>query len=263
MIIIHYFLTYKPYFSNIFIAHTKIHNLFFILIGNLFFFYFSRKNLNKFNLSKNLFFLAIIFLIIFISLLIKKNHDDFPYYHFSYTYNLTQNSLDFGIGKINHGFRTPSSIFYLNSLFYLPLADYYLFNFSSAYVIGFSNLILLRKIFNLNLNWITYKKNLTSTNFLSLIIFIFINIFFYRLSEHGTDRSAQILIFILFIYFLKIFQNRLYTKEDFYFVYILVGLIISFKSFYFLYLIFGIPFFIYVYENEKSFYMFLKVLFLT
>ena len=27
---------------------------------------------------------------------------------------------------------------------------------------------------------------------------LFINIFFYRIAEHGTDRSAQILIFLLF-----------------------------------------------------------------
>ena len=30
------------------------------------------------------------------------------------------------IGRFNHGFRTPSSIFYINSLFYLPFAEYYL-----------------------------------------------------------------------------------------------------------------------------------------
>ena len=92
----------------------------------------------------------VIFLVLFISLLIEKSHDDFPYYHFSYTYQLTQDSLGFGIGKLNHGFRTPSSIFYLNSLFYLPLADYYLFNFSAVYILGFANIILIEKISLLN-----------------------------------------------------------------------------------------------------------------
>ena len=33
----------------------------------------------------------------------------------------------FGLGNFNHGFRTPSSIFYLNSLFYLPVIKYYFF----------------------------------------------------------------------------------------------------------------------------------------
>ena len=113
------------------------------------FFYFSkffRKNIKNKNLIKNLKLSIVIFLLLFISLLIEKNHDDFPYYHFSYTYQLTQDSLGFGIGKLNHGFRTPSSIFYLNSLFYLPLADYYLFNFSVIYILGFANIILLKKI---------------------------------------------------------------------------------------------------------------------
>ena len=42
------------------------------------------------------------------------NNDDFSYYHFQYTYYLTQDSFSFGVGQFNHGFRTPSSIFYLN-----------------------------------------------------------------------------------------------------------------------------------------------------
>ena len=59
-----------------------------------------------------------------IFILVAKNHDDFPYYHFPYTYYLTQDNLHIGIGQFGHGFRTPSSIFYLNSLFYLPLIKF-------------------------------------------------------------------------------------------------------------------------------------------
>ena len=47
-----------------------------------------------------------------------KTHDDFPYYHFPYTYYLTQSDIHIGVGNFGHGFRTSSSIFYLNSLFY-------------------------------------------------------------------------------------------------------------------------------------------------
>ena len=43
-----------------------------------------------------------VFSLAFISLLIFKNHDDFPYYHFVYTYNLTQFDLNVGIGQFNH-----------------------------------------------------------------------------------------------------------------------------------------------------------------
>ena len=59
-----------------------------------------------------------IFGILVIALLATKTHDDFPYYHFPYTYYLTQENLIIGVGSLVHAFRTPSSIFYLNSLFY-------------------------------------------------------------------------------------------------------------------------------------------------
>ena len=38
---------------------------------------------------------------------------------------------------------------------------------------------------------------------LSLFSLIFVNSIFHRLAEHGTDRSALILIFILAIYYLE------------------------------------------------------------
>ena len=72
-----------------------------------------------------------------------KTHDDFPYYHFPYTYYLTQSDIHIGVGNFGHGFRTSSSIFYLNSLFYLPLVKYYLFQLGAILLMGFSNLILL------------------------------------------------------------------------------------------------------------------------
>ena len=72
-----------------------------------------------------------------------KTHDDFHYYHFPYTYYITQHSLLIGVGQFNHGFRTPSSIFYLNSLFYLPLAKYYLFYVPTLLIMGFSTHFLI------------------------------------------------------------------------------------------------------------------------
>ena len=54
----------------------------------------------------------------------------------------------FGLGLLNHGFRTPSSIFYLNSLFYFPFIKYFLLNAGAIYLLGFSNFILYhRRIF--------------------------------------------------------------------------------------------------------------------
>ncbi len=256
-----FFLIIYSYLSNLLIPHSKTHNIIFIIVGFFSFFYFFKKYHKNIYLNKNLILLFIVFLVLFISLLMKKNHDDFLYYHFQYTYHLTQDSLILGIGKLNHGFRTPSSIFYLNSLFYLPLAEYYLFNFSAVYILGFANIILLTKIFNFNESRTKNSTKITFNNYLCLLSFVFINIFFYRISEHGTDRSAQILIFILFIYLLDKFQNKDYKNIDLLFLYILTGLIITFKSFYFLYLIFSIPFFIFVLENEKSLQLTFKKIF--
>ena len=76
-----------------------------------------------------------------------KNHDDFPYYHFPYTFLLTQDSHPFGLGQINNGFRNPSSLFFLNSLFYLPKIDIYLLHVGSVYFLGFANLFFFKEYF--------------------------------------------------------------------------------------------------------------------
>ena len=54
--------------------------------------YFIRINYKKYKSQITNFF--IIFLILFFSSLIYKMHDDFPYYHFPYTYILTQNNFN-------------------------------------------------------------------------------------------------------------------------------------------------------------------------
>ena len=82
-----FFLVIYYYISNIFIAHSKIHNVIIILIGFFIFIIFFKKNIKNKNLIRNVKLSIVIFLVLFISLL-KKSHDDFPYYHFSYTYQL-------------------------------------------------------------------------------------------------------------------------------------------------------------------------------
>ena len=132
------------------------------------------------------------------------------------------------------GLRTPSSLFYLNSLFYLPLVGYYTFQITPVLILGFVNLTLLIKIRN------DFDQN--RYNFLTiynLAVFIFINVFFYRISEHGTDKSAQILILLLFSEILLFLNLKTFMKKYFK-MFILIGLVISFKAFYVLYGIFFI-----------------------
>ena len=238
------------YFSHFFIKHGEIHNSILLSLGFLFFIKLKNDYISK----NNLIIFLIVFIILFLGFLIHKSHDDFVYYHFPYTYYLTQYPQFFGIGIFNHGFRTPSSIFYLNSLFYLPFLKYYMFQIGAVLIMGFANLYIILSLKNFNLNG-KYDQRF----YFYILIFLFINIFFYRISEHGTDRSAQILIFLLFVellffnYAVKNFNNNVFK------IFIFLGIIISLKSFYLLYLILLIPI---IYKASKiNFYLYFKKIF--
>ena len=121
-----------------------------------------------------------------------------------------------------------------------------MYSMTAILIMGFANLILLKNIFD-NLK----KKNINFISYLCLLSFLIINIFFYRIQEHGTDKSAQILVLIFFIeMFMLIKLNKEFEKHlDK--VFILLGVIISLKSFFLLYLIFLIPF-ILILSNQKK-----------
>ncbi len=250
------FLIFLSFLTHFFFNHGYIHNIIILIIGiiSFIFFYFKEKRIFK----KYSRYFYIIFGILTIALLTFKTHDDFPYYHFPYTYYLTQENLIIGTGRLVHAFRTPSSIFYLNSLFYLPIIKYFSFNLGAILIFGFSNLILIFKLKN------DYKnKSYDFIFFLTLLSFLFVNIFFYRIAEHGTDRSAQILILILFIEVFSLYRKSSIIKKIFSKIFILLGLIITLKAFYVLYLLILIPLFIHFKKNIlllnffKNFYFYL------
>tara|TARA_B100000768_G_C11273361_1_gene374581 strand:- start:344 stop:2008 length:1665 start_codon:yes stop_codon:yes gene_type:complete len=229
------FLIIISYITNFFTPHSIYHNLIVISIG---LFAFVTQFIKKLkNNIKELKVVFLVFLILFIGLLMHKNHDDFFYYHFSYTLSIIEYKKIIGLGMLNHGFRTPSSIFYLNSLFYLPFIKYFLINSGVVFVMGFSNLVFLDKIFN-------QLKNKTNFFVLFLIVFsfVYINVAFYRIAEHGTDKSALILIFLLVItYFesLSTLKKKItYNSSIIYYekIIVLLLLIISLKSFYLIYI---------------------------
>ena len=237
------------YISSFFLPHTQIFNLVVLLLGLINFF------INKVIFDKELKKLIFIFGFLIIFIFISKNHDDFSYYHFPYTHLLTEYSGIIGLGNFTHGFKTSSSIFYLSSLWNLPFIEYYLFHISPVFFLGFSNLILFNKIEkflkNNDTNYILY---------LSIFCIIFINIFFYRLAEHGSDRSAMILIIILIIELLdlnnktkNILDESLSLK-----LLILITLIISLKNFYILYLILLLPILIGFINKKYSLLFFIK-----
>ena len=237
------------YSTNIFFPHNYLHNSIIISFGLIIFIYDLYQNF--FERKKEYRDLTIIFLIIFIGLLMYKNHDDFFYYHFPYTIILTNFEKIYGLGNLNHGFRTPSSIFYLNSLFYLPGVKYYLLNSGAAYIFGFSNFIIYKTIKEQ-----LVKKKYNHIFFLSLLSLLYINTTFPRLSEHGTDRSALILIFLMSIFYLKSlnYENNRLDKNYFRNYYsklaILFAIIISLKAFY---LIYSIILFLWFFQIRKNF----------
>ena len=128
------------YATNFLLEHSYTHNLIVIIFGIFFCIYFFFKNFK--NYKNDLKKIFIIFTIIFIGILLYKNHDDFFYYHFQYTLSLINFKKIIGIGLLEHGYRTPSSVFYLNSLLYLPGIKYFLIHSGAIYVFGFSILFL-------------------------------------------------------------------------------------------------------------------------
>jgi len=225
-------ITILSYLTNYVFAHNFVHNSIFLAIGLAAFFLLFKKRLFR----KKISLILSISSVLFIGLLMYKTHDDYFYYHYPYTLSLIEFKKIFGVGNLEHGFRTPSSIFYLNSLFYLPILDKSLINSGVIFFVIFSNIFFIQKIFNQLKN----KKN-DFILILSLLSLIFINTIFYRLAEHGTDRSALILIFILAIYYLEGTNKKLTTINfNHYFqrILIIILLIASLKSFYLIYMIF-------------------------
>ena len=226
------FMTILSYITNFVVSHGFIHNSIFLFTGLFVFLLIFKKNCSK----KKIKLILLVSSLLFIGILMYKTHDDFFYYHLPYTISLIEFKKIFGSGNLEHGFRTPSSIFYFNSLFYLPILEKSLINSGAIYFLFFSNIFLIQKIFNKLKN-----KKYNFILILSLLSLLFINTIFYRLAEHGTDRSALILIFILAIYYLES-TNRKLTKINFKYYYqrilIIILLIVSLKSFYLIYTIF-------------------------
>ena len=125
------------YLSSIFISHNMIFNSIILFIGLSLFLY----NLTVIdNFRKELVLFCIICFIAIIFILVAKNHDDFPYYHFPYISLLTEFSHPIGIGVLNNGFRSPSSIFFISSMFYLPKSGIFLFHLTPAFILIFANI---------------------------------------------------------------------------------------------------------------------------
>ena len=214
------------YLTNLFFPHNNLHNLFFIFIG-IFFFFLLQNKVKKQFISKYFIFS---YLISFFAIFYFKSHDDFSYYHLSLINNITENKIEFGLSHFDIAFNHVSSLFYFHSLFKTLFTGDYYYQIGQLSIVIFVNTILLENIFKKN-----SSKSLDISFFLSIFLLILINIFFYRLAEHGTDRSAQILFFLAFILVINLINKNKIEKKIFELLIIIFSLIISIKSFYILY----------------------------
>ena len=72
------------------------------------------------------------------------------------------------------------------------------------------------------------------------------------MAEHGTDRSAQIIILIIFIELLQLLNFKKFNVSLLNKIFILITITISLKAFYLIYMILLIP--IVYYQKEKIFF---------
>ena len=192
-------LTFISYLSIFFVSHNYYFNISIHLIGlTIFFknFFFKKIKIEKFSI--------IIILILFISLFISKNHDDFAFYHLQQMLNFSSNKYQLGLHNLDFSYAHHSSILLLSSLYYIPLFKFYFFNVSN--LIFFSSVI----IFFYN----TYQSSF-SNNFqkiFSLFFLIFLVVKFTRLSEFGTDIAGQCLIIIFIYLFITDLKNKNYES---------------------------------------------------
>ena len=194
-----FLLTFISIISSLLVPHNFTHNIILHLIGILLFIFLKIKN--KKDYSKMIFLIS---LFTISALLISKTHDDFSYYHLPFTKYLTEQKIIFGMGNLGHGYKLISSLFFLNSTFYLPFVEYFSFHFSLLFFLIFFNYVLLREIIS--------EKTHEVIKFLCIFALTFFNLSFNRLAEYGTDKVGQLLIVVLII---KIFQHICFDNNKF------------------------------------------------
>ena len=239
------FITLISIITSLFVPHNFIHNSLLHFFGVIFFF-FSNVGQKKQYLK----FIFLISLFTLSALLISKTHDDFSYYHLPFTKYLTEQKIIFGMSNLSHGYKLLSSLFFLNSTYYLPFIGYYSFHFSLLFFLIFFNYYLLKEIIHKNTHEVI--------RYLFLFAFLFFNLSFNRIAEYGTDKAGQLLIVILVI---KLFQLT-YLKQNqkniknILFLIPLLGFCISLKTYFLTYILF----FLVIFFFKENFFKVIKAI---
>jgi hypothetical protein len=254
------FLTLISLITSLFLPHNFYHNI--ILHGVGFFYFFTNVLKKDKEYLKYIFFIS---LLVISALIISKTNDDFPYYHLPYTKYLTEYKVIFGMGHLNHGYNLLSSLFYLNSVFYLPLINLYSFHFSIIFILVFFNYFLIKEIL--------FNKNITTLKYMYIFSFAYFNLSFTRLSEFGTDKAGQLLIVLLIIKLFDLVCSEFKSKklENILLLIPLLGFCITLKTYFLPYILLGLSILMIdgkIYKNfkfiifSKSFLLFLMIIIL-
>ena len=227
-----FLLTFISLITSFFLAHNFTHNILLHSIGIFLFIFLEVKNKKNY-----LQIILLISLIIFSALLISKTHDDFSYYHLTFTKYLTEQKVIFGMGILGHGYKLISSLFFLNSTFYLPFIEYFSFHFSLLFFLIFFNFFIFKELVSKNTHEVI--------KILYIFAFSFFNLSFTRIAEYGTDKAGQLLIVILTI---KLFHYTCFdkTKTKLYnilFLIPLLGFCITLKTYFLSYILLGLVIF--------------------
>jgi len=237
------FLTTISYFTIFFVKHDYIHNIIIHIIGISSFTFYIKSKKNYFNLKK----FIILFSILFIGLLIIRNHDDFNYYHLTYSLGLTENKIFMGLGQFQHGYKHHSSLFFFNSIIFLPYIKYYLFHSLGWFTLVFINYLILDfLLFN-------KTKELKFEYFFYLFLILFINVKFSRIGGYGTDLSSQMILMTIFPLIYSTLQIDIKSplfKSNFLMIILIITYTVTLKSFFILTFLFLIPF-LFLYDYKK------------
>ena len=241
-----FFITLISLITSLFIPHNFFHNILIHGLGIIFLIFIKVRD--KKNYLK---FISLISVLLFSALLISKGHDDLSYYHLPFTKYLTEQKIIFGMGHLNHGYNLLSSLFFLNSTFYLPLIEYYSFHFSALFFLIFFNFFILKEIF--------FNKNHEIINFLYIFSFSYFNLSFNRIAEYGTDKAGQLLIVILIIKLFAIISFNKNKIENILYLIPLLAFCISLKTYFIPYVLLGLILFF----LDKKLFKNLKIIFLS
>ena len=237
------FLTFISYLTIFFMKHGYIHNIIVHIIGISSFVIYFKKKFSFKDIKKFL----ILFSILFIGLLIIRNHDDFNYYHLTYSLGLTEHKIFMGLGQFSDGYKYHSSLFFFNSIIFLPYIKYYLFHSLGWFTLVFVNYLII--------DFLLFKKvkELTFEYFFYLFLILFINIKFSRIGGYGTDLSSQMILMTTFPLIYSTLQTNIKSslfKSNLFMIILLITYTVTLKSFFILSFLFLISF-LFLYDFKK------------